>query len=109
MTEFRLTHYLTEPNVRVLALANGRSALVWVQNRENTWWKRRDGARPTPVGACEIELRGFEPGAYAVEQWDTYAGDVIARESYESSDGTVVVTTPAGLAGDVAYKIRAVE
>jgi hypothetical protein len=109
LTEFRLTHYLTEPNVRVLALANGRSALVWVQNRENTWWKRRDGARPTPVGACEIELRGFGPGAYAVEQWDTYAGDVIARGSYESSDGTVVVTTPAGLAGDVAYKIRAVE
>jgi len=109
LREFRLTHYLAEPNVRVLALANGRSALVWVQNKENTWWKRRGGALPTPMAACEIELRGFEPGAYAVEQWDTYAGDVIARSSYESSEGTVVVTTPAGLASDVAYTIRPVE
>jgi hypothetical protein len=109
LREFRLTHYLREPQVRVLVLASERSALAWVQNKENTWWKRRGGARPTPVAGCEVELTGFEPGTYVIEEWDTYAGDVIARSSYESSDGTVVVTTPAGLVSDVAYKIRPVE
>jgi hypothetical protein len=103
---YRLTNYLTAPNLRVLALSNSNSALVWVQNRMHTWWNHSQGREPEPVNATEITLGGFAAGTYAVEQWDTYAGTPTGLPDYVSGDGTVVLTTPEGLATDLAYKVR---
>jgi hypothetical protein len=103
---YRLTNYLTSPNLRVLALSNPTSALVWVQNRMHTWWNHSEGHEPDPVNASEITLAGLTPGTYAVEQWDTYAGTATALPDYVSADGTVVLTTPDGLTTDLAYKVR---
>ncbi len=106
LVSYRLTNYITVPNLRVLGLANETSALLWVQNRENTWWNLAHGVSPAPCGAAEIELRGITPGDYDIEQWDTRAGAVTDVVSSTSADGTLVITTPAGLTSDVAYKIR---
>jgi hypothetical protein len=103
---YRLKNYLTSPNLRVLALSNDTSALVWVQNKMHTWWNQAEGVTPVPVGACAIALRGFLPGTYAVEQWDTYAGTSVALPDHVSADGNLVLTTPDGLTTDVAYEAR---
>jgi len=103
---YRLTNYLQTPNLRVLAVANDRSALVWAQNREHTWWHHKQGLLPTPVGASQITFGDFEPGHYEVQQWDTNAGTISQTSQYSCADGKLVLTTPPGLTTDVAYKIR---
>ena len=102
---YRLTNYLTVPNLRVLALSNATSALVWVQNAEHTWWNHANGIDPMPVNESEIVLGGLTPGDYDIERWDTYAGGVAQAESRTCGDGTVVLTTPPGLTTDTAFKL----
>lgn len=47
---YRLTNYLTVPNLRVLALSNAHSTLVWVQNRDHTWANVRNGSAAPACG-----------------------------------------------------------
>ncbi len=103
---YRLTNYLNGPDLRVLALANAASALVWVQNKEHTWWNHRSGIAPKAVNPSEIVLAGFAPGAYRIEQWDTATGAVVGRSDVTSTDGRITITTPPGLTTDVAYKVH---
>jgi hypothetical protein len=104
---YSFTNYLAAPNLRALTLANEHSALVWVQNRDHTWPNLRKGS-VAPVEAAEVTVGGLAPGRYRIEQWDTYAGRIVGTVDDESRDGTVTITTPADLVGDVAYKVRAV-
>jgi hypothetical protein len=106
VVSYRFTNYLTGPNLRVLALANATSALVWVQNRDHTWWNHRNQLAPTPVDASQVALRGFRPGQYRLEQWDTTAGKIVATSALTAKGGELSFTTPAGLITDVAYKLR---
>jgi len=108
LVSYRLTNYITVPNLRVLGLANETSALVWVQNRESTWGHLAEEISPHPAGATEIEVAGLAPGEYEIEQWDTHAGAIARVTPYTCADGAVVITTPAGLTADVAYKVRRV-
>jgi hypothetical protein len=101
---YRLVGYLTVPNLRVLALGNRDGALVWVQNREHTWWNAARGL-VNPVKAAAVTLKGFAPGTYEVEQWDTYSGKALSRQRNESPDGTVILVTPEGLTKDFAYRV----
>jgi hypothetical protein len=103
---YRLTNYLTAPNLRVMALANATSALLWMQNKESTWWTRRIGETPTPLPACVVTLEGFDPGEYELQQWDTYAGTVAQTTRVTWSEGRLAITTPSELVTDVAYKLR---
>ncbi|NIM06634.1 MAG: DUF5060 domain-containing protein [Armatimonadetes bacterium] len=105
-TSYQLTNYLTVPNLRVLALSNPTSALVWVQNKENTWWNHHRGIAPQPVNQSEITLTGFSQGEYEIQHWDTYRGTVVQTIPYACGDGTITLTTPAGLLTDAAYKIK---
>jgi hypothetical protein len=101
---YQFVGYLTAPNLRVLALRGARSALVWAQNREHTWW-RASRDEVTPAQAAEVTLTGLTPGRYAVEQWDTATGKVVKRATATSRDGTITLTTPDAMIGDVAYKV----
>jgi hypothetical protein len=102
---YRLVGYLTVPSLRVLALGNRRSALVWVQNREHTWPNAATGD-VAPAAAAEVAVSGLEPGTYVVEQWDTYTAGATSRKRVASHDGTVTLATPDGLSKDIAYKVR---
>ncbi len=104
--DYRVTNYVTSPNLLVLAVSNASSGLVWVQNRQHTWWNHHLGLTTEPVNASEITIGGFTPGDYRIEQWDTYAGQVASAADYTSTDGTIVIATPPGLTTDVAYKVR---
>ena len=51
-------------------------------------------------------IGGFQPGNYAVEWWDTYAGVVSRRESVTvDANGTLELCIPE-VVRDVACKIR---
>ncbi len=102
--EFRADRQ-TAPNLRVLALSNPTSGLLWVQNRGHTWWNHETGLDPEPIELSEIVLAGFLPGEYGIQQWDTYTGAVTQTYLYTSAQGNIVVTTPPGLTTDLAYKI----
>jgi hypothetical protein len=106
---YRLTDYLTAPNLRVMALANETSALLWLQNRESTWWTRRNGGTPPPLPACVVMLEGFSPGEYDLERWDTQAGTPVGTTRLTCAEGRVALTSPSNLVTDVAYKLRKVE
>jgi hypothetical protein len=103
---YRLTNVLSRPNLRALCLANDRSALLWVQNPDHIWWHDRRGIAPQPAGESEIEISGFLPGEFRIEEWDTYSGGRKALARVVTHDGNVIVTVPAGLTTDTAYKIR---
>jgi hypothetical protein len=103
---YRLTNYVTAPNLRMLALANGTSAIVWAQNRDSTWWQRANGLTPAALPVCLITLGGLSPGTYRVERWDTWVGAVAQTSQMTSTDGTLVLSTPEGLTSDVAWKVR---
>jgi hypothetical protein len=104
---YSFTNYLAAPNLRVLALSNAHSALVWVQNRDHTWPNARKGS-VAPAQAAEVMIGGLAPAEYRIEQWDTYAGRIVGTWAGKSRDGTLLITTPVGLATDVAYRVRAI-
>jgi hypothetical protein len=104
---YRLTNYLDAPNLRVLALANRRSALLWVQNKDHTW-AHLSQSSVTPAPGAEATVEGLAPGKYRIERWDTVTGKVTGTTPYHSADGRVVIATPAELMGDVAYKVHVV-
>jgi hypothetical protein len=103
---YRLTNYVTTPNLRVAALANDHSALVWVQNKESDWRTYKRGASPTPIGSSHLTLTGFAPGPYEIERWDTFTGAIAEKTTYTSTDGNIILTTPAGMTTDAAYKVK---
>ena len=75
-----------------------------VQNKDHTWGHLQQGS-VTPAAAAEVTISGLAPGKYQIEQWDTTTGKVTGTTPYHSSDGRVVIVTPAELMGDVAYKV----
>jgi len=94
------------PNLRVCGLADASSALLWLQNRDNTWWRRRLGKAPRPVRGALVGVANLMPGAYDIEWWDTYEGVVVGREEGEVG-GTMVLTLDVPeIERDVACKIR---
>jgi hypothetical protein len=101
---YRFVGYLTVPNLRVVALANSDSALLWLQNKAHTWWNALQRAEMQPVPPTQITLAGLRDGGYAVEWWDTYAGAPIAHATATARDGRLTLAAPE-VARDVACKV----
>ncbi len=76
------------------------------QDRDHIWSHIRQSS-VTPALGAEVAVEGFAPGNYRIERWDTATGKVTGTTPYHSSDGRVVIATPAELMGDVAYKVKA--
>jgi hypothetical protein len=87
-----------------MGLSNGTLALVWVQNRDHTWWNVVNGIPVEPIRTATIELSGFVDGQYVVEWWDTYAGRITRLEEVVVSGGKFQITVK-DLAKDIALKV----
>jgi len=59
-------------NLRVLGFGNDSRAYLWIQNRDNTWWRNGLGKRPRTIKQATVTLTGMRSGSYALEWWDTY-------------------------------------
>jgi len=98
---------LKEAKGRIIGLNNGTLALVWVQNRDHTWWNVVNELPIETIREMVVELSGFLDGKYVVEWWDTYSGTIIKSEEIEISRGKFQVTI-LNLDKDLALKVYAV-
>lgn len=94
---------LDRPNVLVCGMKSDPVSILWIQNRESTWYNRgRDAVPPVDPFRLAVEL---PDGEYEVERWETWKGTVLGSERVKSRDGRLVLEFP-GLESDVALKIR---
>lgn len=92
------------PNVLVAGLQSQQMAIVWIQNRNSTWYQHRHGHVP-PVSACQIPLVDFPDGKYRIEWWETKTGEPTGRVEMVTATNNRLVLRLDALADDVAVKI----
>jgi hypothetical protein len=102
----KLEGYVTneQPPLRVLGMAADDRALLWVQNKEHTWFNVRDRKAIRPVEPTRLRLAGLADGPWHVEVWDTVAGKVTFTDEAQAKGGEVELALPA-VAADLALKL----
>ena len=94
--------------VLVLGFKSQSAALLWIQQRENTWYRRLIEQRePVTFERTCIDLPRLADGRYRVEWWDTYGGQLITHTVVPTADGTLTLRVPPRFP-DVACKVRRV-
>jgi len=101
---YRFVGYLTSPQLRVVALADQHSALLWLQNPAHTWWNVAQGQEIKPLPPVRVTLDGLADGTYQVAWWDTYQGQPTGRQEAAARRGRLSFTTPR-LTTDIACKL----
>ncbi len=92
--------------IRVLGLRGPAAALLWIQHRDNRWYRRLVEQRaPTPLPALSLDLTGLAAGRYRIEWWDTYAGQPITHTLAAPAAGKLTLRVPRGHP-DIACKIH---
>jgi len=95
---------LKSSKARVMGLCNDTFAMVWVQNKEHTWWNVVNQIPIETLKSVEFKLLGFQNGTYTVEWWDTYTGNIIKRETLQAVGGKIPLLIE-NLSKDVAVKL----
>jgi len=93
-----------KPNLRVLGMQTNDRALIWVQNKDYTWYNVRDKVQINPVPPSTLIISGFANGTYKLELWDTVNGTVIDQKEITAKDGTLSFDLPE-VNQDYAFKI----
>jgi len=95
---------IKQSRARVLGLTDGRTALLWIQNKDHNWWNVVNNATIEPVTNLDITVAGLEDGKYAATLWDTYSGDIIGGVEIEVKGGEFKLHIDE-LEKDIALKI----
>lgn len=95
-------------HLRLLGFRSDTHALLWLQDRRNTWQRRIEKKEPPRLlEPFAIRIPGIQPGAYRVEWFDTYNGHVIVPSPARADAGGLLLElSPLVKAPDVACKIR---
>ena len=93
------------PDVNALGLAGDRLLLLWVQNRESTWRAEYDGKQPHELRGLHLTAPVASPGAWRVEWWDTFKGEVIRRDLAQAEGGKLRLAVP-DFARDLAARVE---
>ena len=97
---------IDRPNVLIAGMRSEEVVVVWLHNRGSTWLRHGEGEEIPEVAAFELELGGFEDGAYEVQWWETWRGALEHTAVAHARDGAL--SLHAGpLRTDVALRIRA--
>jgi hypothetical protein len=96
---------LSRPNVLVCGMKTDRLAMLWLQNRESSWYNHARGEVPA-VPAFRTNVLGLPDGAYEIAWWDTWHGKPLGREEVRSASGRLPLSFPE-LTTDAALTIRA--
>ncbi|MAF12985.1 hypothetical protein CMK11_21245 [Candidatus Poribacteria bacterium] len=94
-------------DIRVHGLMNDRYAALWLQHRGHTWYSVLQDGPPEAVDGADVALRGLTDGAYSVEWWDTWSGQILMTQEAAATDGILTVPAPS-IARDVAAKVASV-
>ena len=93
--------------VRVLALKNNERIHLWIQNKQNTWYRRLVEKEPIrPIEGASLWLGPLKIGRYRVEWWDTEQGVIQKTEHFDYSN--VITYHPLKLPKvekDIAVKV----
>jgi hypothetical protein len=90
---------------RIIGLTNDTFAIVWIQNKDHTWWNVVNKVPIDAVESVNFELLGFRDGEYAVEWWNTYTGEIIRRDTVQAANGKILLTIER-LEKDIAIKLQ---
>jgi len=105
---WRCFHDEGEGNLRVVGLRTASQALVWFQDRRNTWRRRlKDKQPPQLLEPFRYRIAGLRAGLYRLTWFDTYNGAVITQShATAEADGLVVELSHLVRAPDVACRIE---
>ena len=91
--------------VRVIGLKNNVEAILWAQNRANTWHQRLVEKKPTAfLPRCTIVIPDLDDGTYRVEWWDATSPGGITSLQEKTQAGRLTIHPPTR-APDVACKV----
>ncbi len=107
--EITLTDYVSEiyANARCLGLVVGDEILFWIQNKSYNWKNTYYSKEPAPIKNAYLDVFDLEEGAYKVEWWDTFKGDVISREKVSTKSGVLRLNIRE-FSQDTACKVKKV-
>lgn len=103
----RIGGYLSSryPFARVLGLQANGLALLWIHDKTSTWKAVLEGVAPRPMAGLRVTLPGIASGAYRVEWWNTYTGEVFQRTEAKATADKLILSVPT-FTRDVAAVIR---
>jgi len=93
---------------RSIGLSNDTFAMVWIQNKDHTWWNVVSKIPVETIARLDLELLGFADGEYVVEWWNTYDGKIIRQETVQSVNGKIPLSVE-DLNRDIAAKVYIIE
>jgi len=96
---------LDRPHVSISGITGGSVAVLWLQNRDSTWYNHAGGGPVPPVEAFRCTLQGLPDGDYTVQWWETWKGRVTRTTPARVAGGQLTLEIPE-LATDVALKLR---
>lgn len=79
--------------------SNGQFGVAWIQDRQWTNSTTRN---------ARFQMKGFAPGIYNVEWWNSRREDINSANNYNASTGTLYVSDVPDFRKDIAAKIRRV-
>ncbi|MGQ9729696.1 MAG: DUF5060 domain-containing protein [Candidatus Zipacnadales bacterium] len=96
---------LDKPNVLVAGMKTDEVAVLWLQNRDSSWYNHAGNGEVGEVSAFRLTVRDLPRGQYQIEWWDTWKGELTRTSTVESDGERMTLELPA-LTTDVALKIR---
>jgi len=90
-----------DTGILAFGLAGRTQAILWVHDRQNSWYARSQHGKPAPITDATFTLAGLPTGPYDIEWWDTQTGRITNRITSDQSQSRIPAFT-----GDIAAKIR---
>jgi hypothetical protein len=91
-------------NLRALGLSGPKLILLWLQNREHTWWNVTQNNPIEPVKGATVTVNHVHAGRYKVEYFDTWNATVLSQAELRAKHGALHLTLPA-IEKDIAVKL----
>ena len=100
----------SDPSLCVRGLRGTKRNLVllWLQNKNHTWWNVVEGASISEARGAELELTGVDDGRWRVEWWDTWRGKRTRSETITAAEDKLVLNI-SPVARDQAVRLSQVE
>lgn len=105
--EITLTNYKSNAfaNARVTGMAVDKEILIWIQNKDFNWRSMTKDIEPSTITDASFTIQDIKNGAYEMEWWDTFKGDIIFREGAYVENNMMLISIPY-FSKDLACKIR---